>query len=43
MSLELNVLKWCECFGNELGLMSLKQPNFVAQDDECYHHRGNQA
>ena len=43
MSLELNARKWWECSGDELWTMNLRQPSFVAQDDECHRRGGNQA
>ena len=43
MSLALNARKWWKCSGDEPWTMNLRRPNFVAKDDECYRHGGNQA
>ena len=43
MSLELNARKWWKSSGDKLWAMNLRRPNFVAQDDECHRHGGNQA
>ena len=43
MSLELNARKSWECSGNELWVINLRRPNFVAQDDECHRRGGKQA